>query len=391
MVDSFKFHLPTRVHFGEKIIETAGKKSRRFGSRALMVSGAMGKNSGALQKVTGSFEKAGIETVVFDEVEAQPRVKTIESGARVARDTKCEMVVGIGGECPMDAAKVMALLAKDTSPLEYYFGAHEIKNPPLPIIAVPLTAGSGSEVTPFAAITTTNDFLDIQAVVSPFIYPNAAFVDPQFTLSFPATVTINNGIDAFSHCIEGYLAKSSQPLTDSLALEAIRIIKNYLPTVLEDPHNLKYRAKMSYASLLGGIVNAQTGIGLVHRMGWHLTLNSGAAHGAANGLLLPWACEFVLNRAHKKMAGLATALNDNLEGPGEEESVEGVVESIKEFIFQTGSVPGLNKEELTDEKIKVISKRTLKNKAAIKENWGDINLKNIESIYHKALQFQISI
>jgi alcohol dehydrogenase class IV len=385
MVDSFKFHLPTRVHFGEKIIETAGKKSRYFGSRALMVSGAMGKNSGALQKVTGSFEKAGIETVVFDEVEAQPRVKTIENGARVARDKKCEMVVGIGGECPMDAAKVIALLAKNASPLGYYFGTHEIENPPLPIIAVPLTAGSGSEVTPFAAITTNNDFLDIQSVVSPFIYPDAAFVDPQFTLSFPAIVTINNAIDAFCQCIEGYLANNSQPLTDSLALEAIRIIKNYLPTVLEDPHNLKHRAEMSYASLLGGIVNAQTGIGLVHRMGWHLTLNSGMAHGAANGLLLPWVCEFVLNRGHKKVADLVKALNDNVEGL-EKEGVERAVESIRKFIFQVGSVPELKKEELTEEKIKVFSERTLKNKAAIRDSWGEITQENIEGVYHKALR-----
>lgn len=385
MIERFQFHLPTQVYFGNKITETAGEHSRCYGSRALMVSGAMAKNSGALQEVRTSFEKAGIETVVFDEVEAQPRINTIESGATVAREEKCEMVVGIGGECPMDAAKVMALLANNASPLSTYFGQHEIKNPPLAIIAVPLTAGSGSEVTPFSAITTENDHVDIQSVVSPLIYPTAAFVDPLLTQSFPATVTINNGIDALSHCIEGYLADLSHPLTDSLALEAIRLIKKYLPIVLEDPQNAKYRTQMSYAALLAGIVNAQTGMGLAHRMGYHLTLNLGMAHGAANGVLLPWVCEFVLNQNHRKLNALAKGLSETVEDASEKQRVESIVENISGFISQVGLLTQLDIKELSEEKIRAFSERTLKNKAALSQYCGEITLKNIEGIYNKAL------
>jgi alcohol dehydrogenase class IV len=183
MTEKFQFLMPMQIYFGENIIQKIGEKTRAFGSRALIVAGAMAKNSGALQKVIHPLEKAGIEYVLFDKVEAQPRVPTIVEGAQLAREKKCEVVIGIGGECPMDAAKVMAALAQDTVPISNYFGEDKLRNHPLPIITVPPTAGSGSEVTPFSAITTENDYLEIQTVVSSSIYPTLAFVDPQF-LSF---------------------------------------------------------------------------------------------------------------------------------------------------------------------------------------------------------------
>jgi len=346
----------------------------------------MAKKSGALPKVVKSFESAGIETVIFDEVETYPGVDTIETGAKVARDEKCEMLVGIGGECPMDAAKAMAVLADSPSPLREYFGQEKVKKPPLPIISVPLTAGSGSEVTPFAAITTKNGFLQVESVVSSRIYPNAAFVDPEFTIPFPPAVTANNGIDALSHAIEGYLCRKCQPLTDSLALEAIRLIREYLPKVLDDPENTTYRSEMSYAALLGGMVIGQTGIGLVHQMGYHLALNLGLAHGEANGVLLPWVSEFLLGRGRGKLDDLASSFSVAVEELPTGEKVEKVVEGIVEFISRAGLSPELAKKGLTEGKVRDFSERTFRNKAALRERSEGITLEAIRKIYNQALR-----
>ena len=268
MLENFQIQMPTQINFGKDFIQKIGAKTRLFGSRALIVAGAMAKNSGALQRVMDPLKEAGIECVLFDRVGAQPRIQEIEEGARVGKVEKCDVVVGIGGECPMDAAKVMAALAPATATLTEYFGVDKIKTQPLPIVAVPLTAGSGSEVTPFSAITIENDSSEIKIVASSLIYPTLAFVDPTFTLAFPEAVTVANGLDALSHSVEGIISRNSQPLTDLLALESIRLVTSYLPEVLNDPNNMSYRSKLSYAALLAGIVVGQTGMGLAHHMGF---------------------------------------------------------------------------------------------------------------------------
>lgn len=385
MTEKFQFLMPMQIYFGENIIQKIGEKTRAFGSRALIVAGAMAKNSGALQKVIHPLEKAGIEYVLFDKVEAQPRVPTIIEAAQLAREKKCEVVIGIGGECPMDAAKVMAALAQDTVPISNYFGEDKIRNHPLPIITVPLTAGSGSEVTPFSAITTENDYLEIQTVVSSSIYPTLAFVDPQFTLAFPSAVTIANGVDALSHSIEGIISKKSQPLTDLLALESIRLVTMYLPKALQEPQNLGYRSKLSYAALLGGMVIGQTGMGLVHHMGYHLTLDLGLKHGTANGLLLPWVCEAALGRDRYKLPTIAKGLDATISESTDEETFEKVVEYIQRFISQIGLADEIKNKDLSHEKIKNYSERTLKHvESSLIGSWL-VSKEEIEEIYRKAL------
>jgi alcohol dehydrogenase class IV len=183
MMNGFEFRLPTDVVFGTGRIQDIGKKARSLGKRAFVVSGAMGKNSGALGKVVGLLEKAGIGCVVFDEVERQPGLDTIERGAAAARKEKCDVTIGVGGECPMDAAKIIGLLAGDSSIKGDLFGDFAVERPGLPVITVPLTAGSGSEVTPFAALTVKDPVHEIRPVASPYLFPVMAFVDPTFTTS----------------------------------------------------------------------------------------------------------------------------------------------------------------------------------------------------------------
>lgn len=385
MRKNFQFQIPTQINFGEDFLQKIGTSTRLFGSRALIVAGAMAKNSGALQSVVDSLEKTGIECILFDRVGAQPRIQEIEEGAQVGKDQKCEVVVGIGGECPMDAAKVIAALTREPDALTEYFGVDKIKIQPLPIVAVPLTAGSGSEVTPLAAITTENDFPEIKIVASSLIYPTLAFVDPTFTLAFPEAVTIANGLDALSHSVEGIISKNSQPLTDLLALESIKLVTRYLPEVLNDPNNMSYRSKLSYAALLAGIVVGQTGIGLAHHMGFYLTLDLELKHGMANGLLLPSTCRVSLNREHIKMETIAKAFGVDISKLSGNEALETVVEHIRTFTTQFNLISALNEKNRLGGKIKKYSDMLLKNADPLLINTLNLNKEEIEDIYRKSL------
>ena len=357
MMDSFEFHLPTEICFGNSIIEHISEKAKALGTRCLLVAGAMAKNSGALQLVEEQLKKAGLECVLFDEVEAQPREKTIEKGGELAKDQKCEFVVGIGGECPMDAAKLIAMLATNEFPLNHYFGKDKVENAALPVVAVPLTAGSGSEVTPFSSVTTENDFLDIEIIHSPLIYPKMAFVDPRLTLSFPSAVTVNNGIDALVHAIESIVSENSHPLVDIVAIESMRFIDEYLTRVLDEPQNINLRSKLSYASLLSGLAIGQTGLGLIHQMGFPLTLEMGVAHGRANGLLLPGVCEWFLNRVPHKFDAVEKGLGIKPVVSKESERVEKIRLKLQTLISQVGVIPEFDSKEIIENKISDFAER----------------------------------
>ena len=385
MMGKFQFHLPTEIHFGPDILQGLGEKARAVGQRALIAAGGMAKNSGALVKVIDPLEMAGIECVVFDQVEAQPRVQTMESGARICRETKCDMVIGIGGECPLDAAKCIAALAQDSLPFDDLFGMDKIRNKPLPIIAVPLTAGSGSEVTPYAAVKMEDDPLRMRTVVSELLYPNLAFVDPQFSLSFPSAVTIANGIDAFTHCIEGIISRRSHPLTDTLAGDSIRLITKYLPKALDEPKDLAHRSQLSYAALLGGIATGQTGMGLVHFMGYPLTLDLGMKHGEAHGLLLPWVCEYFLSHESHKTVVLAEALQVDIDGSTNKEAIEKVIGSIQLFLSRAGLGPAFEKARLSGEKLRRYAEISRDSDEFNSISPNEITTEAMEGIYRRAL------
>jgi len=381
MVNSFEFHMPTKVFFGKGIIREIGEKAKALGKRVLLVTGSMGKNSGALQVVDDLLKKMGLECIIFDEVEAQPREKTIERGGELVKDQQCELVVGIGGECPMEAAKIIAMLATNSFSLSHYFGENKVENQPLPIIAVPLTAGSGSEVAPFSAVTVENEFIDIKIIHSPLLYPMMAFVDPEFTLSFPSPVTINNGIDALVHAIEAIVSKKSQPLTDILAIKSIRSVCEYLTRTLDEPQNINFRSKLSYASLLSGIAIGQTGLGLVHQMGYPLTLVMGLAHGKANGLLLPGVCKGILNQAHHRLEAVAKGLGVETAESNEAELVEKILLKIQTLISQVGLVPEIESKSIIEEKISDFADRV---KSHLGSEWN-LSREGIKEIYKEAL------
>ena len=281
----FKFHMPTKAYFGAGCIAQNSCELAAFGSRAVIVTGGRSaQESGALSDICNALEEQNISFSIFDKVESNPSTETVKEGGAEAKKGGADFVIGIGGGSPLDAAKAVAVLAvNDMEPAELF--TNIFKNKPLPIIAIPTTAGTGSEVTPYSILTRG----DLQTKVSfgnAYTYPAIAFLDPHYTESQPLEVTVNTAVDALSHCMEGYLGKRRTPSSDLLAQEGISIFGRCLESLKSGIISYEDRENLLYMSMLGGMVISHTGTTIVHGAGYNLTYFKGIPHGKANGYLM---------------------------------------------------------------------------------------------------------
>lgn len=303
-VKPFHYLMPTQVVAGSECLNELGQRTARLGNRALVVTGRhSARCSGALECVESQL----VGATLFEGVEENPTTDTCERGAKVCRQAKSDFVVALGGGSAMDTAKAIAVLASNDGPCSRYFGGDAYLNPPLPIVAVPTTAGTGSEVTPYAVLVDSATHTK-RTIAGKTLFPRLALLDPTITVTMPRAVTIHTGLDALSQAMEGMVSRSSTPMGDVLALETCRIVAQWLPIAADEPGNLDARMQMLYAAMLSGCVIAQSGTTLVHGMGYALTLEFGVPHGLANGLLLAPLFAYNAQWCPETVASIAQAL-----------------------------------------------------------------------------------
>ncbi len=290
---NLNFYMPTRVIMGEDCIRKQSALMKDFGRKAFIVTGASSAaKTGALKDITEALESQGIVYDIYDKIRSNPSVESVYEGADRARQFGSNYVIGIGGGSPMDAAKAIALLTIQDVREEELFAGNYIGGA-LPIVLVPTTAGTGSEVTPYSILT--NDIKQTKTSIStPLLFPKIAFLDARYTMTLPMMETVHTAFDAFSHAIEGMLTNKATELTDQIALESIERIAYCMKQLTHAKPNsensllsLSIREKLLSGSLLAGIVIAHTGTTAVHSMGYCLTYFKNVDHGRANALLLP--------------------------------------------------------------------------------------------------------
>jgi alcohol dehydrogenase class IV len=292
--------------------------------------------SGSEQDVKKALERHSISSVIFDKIESNPTVQHCRAAAELAKEENVDFVVGIGGGSPLDAAKVTAILATNSIDDETLF-SNAFSRPPLPIAAVPTTAGTGSEATPYSIMTNTA-IQSKSTVVSDSIFPRVAFLDAAYTDSLPRTVTIHTALDALSHAVESYLSGRATDISSFIALESIRIMGACLPFLRDNSAiDRTVRDRLLYASLLGGVAIAHTATTALHAMGYPLTYFKSIDHGRANGLLL---CEYLkyifAHDSRKVMAVLETLGIKDLDELGDSISeLLGERETISEQEIET--------------------------------------------------------
>jgi len=290
------FLMPTRIISGDGCIDAFAAELKPFGKTAMLVTGSTSaKKNGSLDDVTAALTKNGQAYFVYDKVKSNPTVPCAYEGAAAAKRGGADFIVAIGGGSPMDAAKVMALLARRDMPESELFSG-DYGNSALPIIAVPTTAGTGSEVTHYSILT--NDKAETKTIIAtPLFFPKIAFLDAKYIIGLPRDTMINTVIDALSHAIEGMLSVRAGMLSDTLASCAVKTIISSCDDLEKGSLTKAQYAGLLYASTLAGMVIANTGTTVVHAMGYSLTYYKDISHGRANGLLLGRYLDFVRGKA----------------------------------------------------------------------------------------------
>lgn len=338
MNGNFTYHIPTKILFGAgRLAELATEPLP--GKKALVVISAGGsmRNQGYLDKTISAMAEQGVESVVFDKIMPNPISDHVAQGAAVAREKGCDFVVGLGGGSSIDSAKSIAIMAKN--PGEYWDYIHggtgkgkPVENGALPIIAIPTTAGTGTEADPWTVITNMETKEKIGFGIFTDTFPVLSIVDPELMKSVPPKLTAFQGMDAFFHAAEGYLAKISQPASDVFALDSIRLISKHLPGAVKDGSDMEARTALAWASTQSGLVESTSSCISQHSMEHALSaFNPDLPHGAGLILLSRSYFSFTAEKSPERFPAMAKAM-----GAGENAKPEDFMKALDNLIKDIG-------------------------------------------------------
>lgn len=320
----FTLMYPTKIIFGRGVLKQLGGEVIFWSKRVLLVTGKSAmRKSGILDRVMGVMDAAKIEFSLFDRVEHDPSLETVDEGIKFLQNKRCELVVGLGGGSAMDAAKAIASLAKQPGTVWEYHAGKKVDREGLPFIAVPTTAGTGAEITNNSVLTDRKKIIK-KSIRSPLMIAKVALVDPELTFSLSPQITAYTGMDAFTHALESYVTRTSNPVTNSLALQAIEIIFHNLPQAVQNGQNIEARERMALGSLLSAMAFSNSGLGAVHGLAHPIGARFGVPHGLACAVLLPHVIGFNLKAKRDKFKQIAKKIGI--------ERVEDLPSAIKRFL-----------------------------------------------------------
>lgn len=353
------YFLPPRIEFGEGAVQNLGEHVKAFKSqKPLLVSDAGVINAGLLAKAVDALEASGLPSATYADIEPNPTDVSITHGVEVYNSEACDSVITVGGGSVMDAAKAIRLLTTHAPPLEPYYadvgGAERIRGDMPPLICVPTTAGTGSEVSQGAIITDTSfnttDRWRKRAIVTPFNMSNIALLDPGITLGMPPALTAATGMDAITHGIEAYVATKYHPIAEGVALQALRMLSANIEKAYHDGGNVTARGEMLLGSCMAAF-SFQKGLGAVHSLAHQLSTDAPIPHGVANAILLPPVMEFNFSHATEKYADIARALGIDTSNMDSSEAGHAAIEKIKAFNTELKMPTGLGDAGLDEKKI----------------------------------------
>ena len=309
------FSVPTDIHFGYGVVRTLPERVKAVGGkRVFLVSDPGLRAAGILDEVAGVLRDASIDSVICDRVKADSGSELIDGETEALKRSACDVVVGIGGGSSLDTAKAIAALAANPGSCLEYVGLHKIRNPPLPMIAIPTTAGTGSEVTLWSVFT--DDARNVKvAIGSTMIYPATALCDPELTMTLPPPLTAATGMDALAHAIECCTNNACQPISAALALKAIELIGRNLRSAALNGRDRQARYAMMLASTMAGIAMNPTRLGLAHALAMPLgSWDIRIPHGVILAVTLPAVMEFNFVAEPERYIEVARALGEPVDG-----------------------------------------------------------------------------
>ncbi|MDR0596680.1 MAG: iron-containing alcohol dehydrogenase [Clostridiales Family XIII bacterium] len=348
-LSTYSFSLPTRIEFGEGVVKTAGEEAKALGAtKVLLVADKGVIGAGLTKPVEESLDAAGIAYELYDQIVPNPRDVHVEEGYRAAKDAGADVLIAVGGGSSMDTAKGIGTLLTHGGSVQDWCGFQLLERPITPLICVPTTAGTGSEVTPFAVITDTTTHVKLN-IFDPKAAAAVALVDPSVLLNLPSHIMASTGVDALTHAVEAYTCNVANPHTDAYAIYAIDLIIKNLRKAVAAP-DIESCTGMMLGSTIAGIAFGYADVAAVHCMAEALGGRYDTPHGVANALFLPTVTEFNIPADIKKHVEVARALGVNTDGKNPEAAAMEGVEAIRSLCEDVGipkmkDLPDINPDD----------------------------------------------
>lgn len=348
---TFRYEIPTAVEFGNGSVRRLAEHVSALGGTRVLIVGDPGVvRAGVVERLAAPLNEAGIPFAVFSEIEADPDIESVEQGAALARSEGCDLVVGVGGGSSLDTAKAIGIRLTNPGHIRDYVGINKVPNRSAPVIAVPTTAGTGSEMTIWSVLSDKREKVKL-SVGSTYNCPALALCDPELTVTLPPHVTAATGMDALTHALESYVNKATQPISEGLSVQAMKMIASSLRLAVVQGENVQARGEMLLASLIAAMAFNSTRLGLAHALALPLGAHFHIPHGTVNAILLPEVMQFNIIGNPRKFAEIAAIFGEKVEGLSEREAAERSVQAIRRLkedvgITQTLSDYGVKEEHL---------------------------------------------
>lgn len=340
------FAIPSHVLVGNNALSEAMPYFREYGKRAFIVTGKHVGKSPMIEKLKKRLEENCIAYYVYSEITGEPTDLMIEEGVKLYKQTECDFCIGIGGGSPLDSAKAIAAMVVNSGKIADYNGKTIVGKVP-PIVAIPTTAGTGSETTKFTIVTDQEKNIKM-LLKGDCLVPDLAVINSDFTMDMPKSVTSATGLDALTHAVEAYTSVKAFPLTDTYAISAVKRIMKYLPIAYTNGYDTRAREEMALAAFEAGVCINNSSVTIVHGMSRPIGALFHVPHGLSNAMLLKECLSFALDGAYDRFADLGRAIGAAGEEDSDKEAAEKLIEQIDQ-LCRTCEVPTLREFGVTED------------------------------------------
>jgi alcohol dehydrogenase class IV len=347
------------------------------------------KKIGVTGKIDQLMEEAGVSYTIYTDIQPEPPLSVGNAAVQAIREFGADLVIGIGGGSCLDIAKAGAVLAKNEGNISDYLnltGSKKLENCGLPKILIPTTAGTGAEITDIAVFS-LEDTKDV--ITHEYLIADVAIIDPELTYSLPPRITAASGIDALTHAIEAYLSIKATPLTDTLALEAIRKLSGNIRTAVWNGQNKEARKEMAWGSMIAGLSFYNAGVAGVHALAYPLGGLFKIPHGEANAVLLPYVLDYIWPSCLPKMVVLADALGVPVEGKSDREVAITVVQAVHDLVKDVGLPLTIAEYGITEDHLDLLSENGMKQTRLLERSPKSYTLETTKGVFLAALRGEL--
>lgn len=381
----FLFQMPRKIEVGYAKSRQLASFVKEMGrEKILLVVDYRLKELGIVEQIFESLRDEQISFHLFDNIKHEPTIAEVDQAVMDLKvGAMFDGVIGIGGGSTIDVAKLLAVSGSFEGSVKNYVGTNLISKPGVPMVILPTTSGTGAEATPNAILHDVEEACK-KGVVSPYLIPDVVILDPELTVSLPPRVTAETGIDAFTHAIECFIGNKATPMSDVVALEAIRLITKYLRQAVSHGRDQEARSYMALASLYGGIAITNSGTGGVHALAYPLGGKYHISHGLSNAVLLADVMEFNAQAVPEKFVKVAEVMGLETATRSPEQTVQSALGAIRDLVHDVGIV--IEGFEVTDQVIHDLAQSAMTVQRLLDNNPRPITLEDAQKIYQTSLQ-----